>query len=53
MGTLVFVCPTSCREVFTGLEIDPASFEGLSTVLAEINVRTVVELTICSRLNRD
>ena len=36
MGTLVFVCPTSGREVFTGLEIDPASFEGLSKVLAEI-----------------
>ena len=30
MGTLVFVCPTSGREVFTGLEIDPASFQGLS-----------------------
>ena len=29
MGTLVFVCPTSGREVFTGLEIDPASFQGL------------------------
>ena len=36
MGTLVFVCPTSGREVFTGLEIDPASFQGLSKVLAEI-----------------
>jgi hypothetical protein len=36
MGTLVFVCPTSGREVFTGLEIDPASFEGLRKVLAEI-----------------
>ena len=36
MGTLVFVCPTSGREVFTGLEIDPESFEGLSKVLAEI-----------------
>src|SRR6478736_1828621 len=32
MGTLVFVCPTSGREVFTGLEIDPASFEGLRKV---------------------
>ena len=30
MGTLVFVCPTSGREVFTGLEIDPESFQGLS-----------------------
>ena len=29
MGILVFVCPTSGREVFTGLEIDPASFQGL------------------------
>ena len=36
MGTLLFVCPTSGREVFTGLEIDPASFQGLSKVLAEI-----------------
>ena len=36
MGTLVFVCPNSGREVFTGLEIDPASFQGLSKVLAEI-----------------
>jgi hypothetical protein len=36
MGTLVFVCPTSGREVFTGLEIDPASFQGLPKVLAEI-----------------
>ena len=36
MGTLVFVCPTSGREVFTGLEIDPASFQGISKVLAEI-----------------
>ena len=36
MGTLVFVCPTSGREVFTGLEIDPESFDGLSKVLAEI-----------------
>ena len=36
MGTLVFVCPTSGREVFTGLEIDPASFRGISKVLAEI-----------------
>jgi hypothetical protein len=35
VGTLVFVCPTSGREVFTGLEIDPASFEGLRKVLAE------------------
>jgi hypothetical protein len=37
MGTLVFVCPNSGREVFTGLEIDSASFQGLSKVLAEIN----------------
>ena len=29
MGTLVFVCPNSGREVFTGLEIDSASFQGL------------------------
>ena len=37
MVTLVFVCPNSGREVFTGLEIDSASFQGLSKVLAEIN----------------
>lgn len=37
MGTLVFVCPNSGREVFTGLEIDSASFQGLPKVLAEIN----------------
>ena len=36
MGTLVFVCPTSGREVFTGLEIDPVSLQGLPKVLAEI-----------------
>jgi hypothetical protein len=36
-GYLVFVCPNSGREVFTGLEIDSASFQGLSKVLAEIN----------------
>jgi hypothetical protein len=53
MGTLVFVCPTSGREVFTGLEIDPASFQGLPKVLAEIKWRTAVELTTCSRWNRD
>jgi hypothetical protein len=52
MGTLVFVCPTSCREVFTGLEIDPASFQGISKVLAEIkcpdvgnDTLTEIELT--------
>ena len=52
MGTLVFVCPISCREVFTGLEIDPASFQGISKVLAEIkcpdvgnDTLTEIELT--------
>ena len=37
MGTLVFVCPNSGREVFTGLEIDSASFQGLPKLRAEIN----------------
>jgi hypothetical protein len=36
MGTLVFVCPTSGREVVTGLEIDVVSFQGLPKVLADI-----------------
>ena len=36
MGILVFVCPISGREVFTGLEIDPASFQGLPKLRAEI-----------------
>ena len=36
MGTLVFVCPTSGREVVTGLEIDVMSFQGLPKVLADI-----------------
>jgi hypothetical protein len=42
MGTLVFVCPTSCRETFTGLESDQASFEGLPKVLAEIKLHQLL-----------
>ena len=29
MGTLCFVCPTSGREVDSGIEVDPVSFVGL------------------------
>jgi hypothetical protein len=36
MSALIFVCPTSGREVFTGLEIDQASFKGLPEILADI-----------------
>jgi hypothetical protein len=36
MGVLVFVCPTSGHEVVTGLEIDPASYQGLKHETAEI-----------------
>jgi hypothetical protein len=36
MGVLVFVCPTSGQEVVTGLEIDPASYQGLKHETAEI-----------------
>ena len=37
MGALVFVCPTSGREVSTGVEIDAESFRHLPKVLAEIS----------------
>ena len=37
MGALVFVCPTSGREVSTGLEIDAESYRNLPKVLAEIS----------------
>jgi hypothetical protein len=30
MGTLMFECPTDGTEIFTGLEMDYTSFEGLS-----------------------
>ena len=36
MGTLVFVCPTTGLEVFTGLEMDHATFAGLPSVLPDI-----------------
>ena len=29
MGKLVFICPTSGREIDTGIEVDPVSFNGL------------------------
>jgi 4-hydroxy-3-methylbut-2-en-1-yl diphosphate synthase IspG/GcpE len=37
MGALVFVCPTSGREVSTGVEIDAESYRDLPKVLAEIS----------------
>jgi hypothetical protein len=36
MGALVFVCPTSGREVSSGVEIDAESYKDLPKVLAEI-----------------
>ena len=36
MGVLVFVCPTSGHEVVTGIEIDPASYQGLKHETVEI-----------------
>jgi hypothetical protein len=33
MGALVFVCPTSGREVATGLEIDAGSYRARGSVL--------------------
>ena len=37
MGALVFVCPTSGREVSSGVEIDADSYRDLPKVLAEIS----------------
>ena len=36
MGTLVFVCPATGLEVFTGLEMDHDSFAALPSVLPDI-----------------
>ena len=36
MGTLVFVCPTTGLEVFTGLEMDHSTFADLPSVLPDI-----------------
>ena len=36
MGALFFVCPTTGREVSTGIEIDPASYRGLPGAFTEI-----------------
>ena len=36
MGALFFVCPTTGREVSTGIEIDPTSYRGLPTEFTEI-----------------
>ena len=36
MGTLVFVCPATGLEVFTGLEMDHATFAALPTVLPDV-----------------
>ena len=36
MGTLVFVCPTTGFEVFTGLEMDQNTFADLPSVLPDI-----------------
>ena len=36
MGTLVFVCPTTGLEVFTGLEMDFDTFADLPSVLPDI-----------------
>jgi hypothetical protein len=36
MGTLVFVCPTTGFEVFTGLEMDQSTFADLPSVLPDI-----------------
>ena len=36
MGTLVFVCPTTGLEVFTGLEMDFDTFADLPGVLPDI-----------------
>ena len=37
MGTLVFVCPTTGLEVFTGLEMDRYTFADLPSVLPDIH----------------
>ena len=36
MGTLVFVCPATGLEVFTGLEMDRDTFAALPSVLPDI-----------------
>ena len=36
MGTLVFVCPTTGLEVFTGREMDHNSFAALPSVLPDV-----------------
>ena len=36
MGTLVFVCPATGFEVFTGLEMDQSTFADLPSVLPDI-----------------
>ena len=36
MGTLVFVCPVTGLEVFTGLEMDQSTFADLPSVLPDI-----------------
>ena len=36
MGTLVFVCPITGFEVFTGLEMDQSTFADLPSVLPDI-----------------
>ena len=37
MGTLVFVCPATGFEVFTGLEMDHDSFAALPSVLPDLS----------------
>ena len=36
MGTLIFVCPATGLEVFTGLEMDVGTFATLPSVLPDI-----------------
>ena len=40
MGTLIFVCPTTGLEVFTGLEMDHNSFATLPSVYRTFAVPT-------------
>jgi hypothetical protein len=36
MGTLMFECPATGLEVSTGVEVDTASFESLSLLIADL-----------------
>ena len=51
MAALFFVCPTTGREVSTGIDIDPTSYRGLPSEFTEISCPECNQTHNISRVN--